>query len=110
MNRRAFLSSLGLAPLVARSYFDMGPSWQRHDSGLLMPTDRYFLTAQNAPPVLWDGRYTISYQQGGTDWADGGEIITRSFILTPAQISALHHTPVEILPPQRGPIRVLSVR
>jgi hypothetical protein len=37
MHRRAFLASLGLAPLVARSYFDMGPSWQRHDSGLLVP-------------------------------------------------------------------------
>lgn len=32
-SRRAFLASLGLAPLVARSYFDMG-SWQRQDSGV----------------------------------------------------------------------------
>ena len=30
MNRRNFLASLGLAPLVARSYFDIGPSWATH--------------------------------------------------------------------------------
>jgi hypothetical protein len=62
MNRRAFLASLGLAPLVARSYFDMGPSWQRHDSGLVLPHDwDVWLTAnQNIVPtyigkasVLW---------------------------------------------------------
>ncbi len=37
MNRRAFLASLGLAPLVARSFFDMGSAWAKHDSGLLVP-------------------------------------------------------------------------
>jgi hypothetical protein len=36
--RRAFLASLGLAPLVARSYFDMGAAWQRHASGLVVPS------------------------------------------------------------------------
>jgi hypothetical protein len=35
--RRAFLASLGLAPLVARSYFDMGAAWQKHASGILVP-------------------------------------------------------------------------
>jgi hypothetical protein len=38
MKRRAFLGSLGLVPAVARSYFDLGPSWQRHASGLIVPT------------------------------------------------------------------------
>ena len=30
MNRRHFLGLLGAAPLVARTYFDMGSAWAKH--------------------------------------------------------------------------------
>jgi hypothetical protein len=40
MDRRAFLVALlgsGLGGGVARTYFDVGPAWQRHASGLVVP-------------------------------------------------------------------------
>lgn len=40
-SRRSFLASLGLAPLVARSYFDMGSAWAKHESGLYVAISAY---------------------------------------------------------------------
>jgi hypothetical protein len=40
MNRRGFLSTLGLGlagAAVPKTFFDMGAAWQRQDSGLFMP-------------------------------------------------------------------------
>ena len=31
MHRRHFLSLLGAAPVAARSYFDIGAAWQKHN-------------------------------------------------------------------------------
>ena len=53
MDRRAFLASLGLAPGVARSYFDMGAAWRKHESGLIVP-DCQVMPYDLVQYVIWE--------------------------------------------------------
>lgn len=40
VNRRHVLGLLAGAPLAARTYFDMGAAWQKHESGLWLSFDK----------------------------------------------------------------------